>query len=81
MASILGKMEKIKEKVGIGAGMAGRDVVVDVELPSFVDDRCEDIVVWEEGCNMQRVEANVNDGRMLAADRDWQGRDPAYEKK
>ena len=33
--------------------------MVDVELPSFVDDMCNDIVVWEGGCNMQRVETNV----------------------
>ena len=60
MAPILGGMERIREKVGIGVGMAGRDAVADVELPSFVDDMCEDIVVWEEGCSMQRVEANVS---------------------
>ena len=51
--------EKIREKAGAGAGVAGRDAAADVELQSFVDDMCADIVVWEGGCNVQRVEANV----------------------
>lgn len=33
---------------------------VDVEVPSFVDDRCMDIVDWGGGNgNMQLIEANV----------------------
>ena len=60
MAPILEKMEdKIREEAGAGAGVAGRDAAADVELPSFVDDMCADIVIWEGGCNMQRVEASV----------------------
>ena len=32
---------------------------IDVEIPSFIDDMCIDIVDWEGGCDMQKVEANV----------------------
>ena len=57
MAPILkGMEEKLRDRAGAGRA----DAVVDVELLSFVDDMCIDIVIWE-GCddNMQRVEANV----------------------
>ena len=41
-----------------GAG-AGTGAVVDVGLPSFVDEMCSDIVIWEGERNMQRVEVDV----------------------
>ena len=61
MAPILEKMEgKMREEAGVGAGVAGAETEIDVELPSFVDDMCTDIVVWEgSSSNMQRVETNV----------------------
>ena len=62
IAPILEKLEeKLRENAGAGAGASGvrAEAQVDVELPSFVDDMCTDIVVWEGGCNMDRVEANV----------------------
>ena len=59
MAPILENMEeKLREEAGEGAGVTRANAEVDVEIPSFVDDMCTDIVVWEEG-NMQRVEAKV----------------------
>ena len=55
MAPILKKMEaRVRKKAGEEAV-----AVVDTELPSFIDDMCADIVVWEGGGNMQRVESNV----------------------
>ena len=54
MAPILEKMEeRVRQEAGVGAGVAGADIMVDVELPSFIDDMCNDIVVWEGGSNMQ----------------------------
>ena len=57
MAPILGEDGKEDERgsrswdgSGSGRGTA---------IPSFVDGMCTDIVVWEGGCNMQRVETNV----------------------
>ena len=67
MAPILKKLKaRLRENAGVrarvGAGnRAGAEVVVetDVELPSFVNNMCADIIVWERGCNMNRVEDNV----------------------
>ena len=41
---------KLKEEVGL-----------DVELPSFVDDMCMDVIDWDggNGTNMQQVEVEV----------------------
>ena len=51
MAPILAQMQKrVKEEVGSE---------VDVEIPSIADNMCTDIVDWEGGCNMPRVEANI----------------------
>lgn len=61
MAPILERIEQeLRDRAGVGAGVGTANAVVDLELPSFVDDMCADIVIWE-GCddNMQRVEANV----------------------
>ena len=57
----LGKAGKKTEAECRGWRMGGvrAEEKVDVELPSFVDDMCTDIVVWEGGCNMDRVETNV----------------------
>ena len=47
---ILDKKEKtIKKEAGN----------VDIEILSFVDDMCMDIIDLEGGCNMQKVEVNV----------------------
>ena len=32
---------------------------LDVEMPSFVDDMCTDIIDWEGGDNMQQVEVEA----------------------
>ena len=55
MAPILERMEEeLRSKAGLGAGAAGADAIVDVEFPSFVDDMCADMVIWEGGVrNMQ----------------------------
>ena len=50
MAPILENMEEKMRgddsgEVGVGAGVAGANVGVDVELPSFVDDMCTGIIV------------------------------------
>ena len=46
MAPILEKMEeKMRGEAGVGAGVARANVGVGVELPSFFDDMCTDIVV------------------------------------
>ena len=59
MAPIIENMEEeLREEAGEGAAVTKANVEVDVELPSFIDDMCTDIVVWEEG-NIQRVEAKV----------------------
>ena len=61
MVPILERMEEeLRSRAGLGAGAAGADAIVDVEFPSFVDDMCVDMVIWEGGDNnMQRVEANA----------------------
>ena len=61
MAAILERMEEeLRSRAGLGAGAGRADAVVDTEFPSFVDDMCADIVIWENcNNNMQRVEANV----------------------
>ena len=49
MAPILKRMEeRVREETNL-----------DMEISSFVDDMCLDIVDWEGGKNMQRVEADV----------------------
>ena len=35
------------------------EVKLDVEMPSFVDDMCSDIIDWEGNTNMQRIETDV----------------------
>ena len=40
-------MEKMEEKIK-------KQTRLDVELPSFVDDMCMDIIDWEGGTNMQQ---------------------------
>ena len=42
-----------------GAGRVRHLGNVDVEIPSFIDNMCTDIVYWEGGCDMQKVEAIV----------------------
>ena len=44
--------ERMEERVREGTGL-------DVEMPSFVDDMCTDIIDWEGDNNMQRVEVEV----------------------
>ena len=64
MAPVLEGIEKrMKEEAGGGGGGgAGRvrqnQGNVNVEVPSFVDDMCIDIVDWEGGCNMQKEVVN-----------------------
>lgn len=41
-----------------GGGRIRGGSVVDVELPSFVDDMCMDIVAWKGNNNMQRTKVN-----------------------
>lgn len=80
MASILEKLENMKEEVGEGVGVVG------VGIPAFIDDMCADVIVWEGG-NMQRVEVNVKrivrkgSGGMPPADRDRQRKKSCTSEK
>ena len=53
MKPILERIEKRSKEE------ARRLAYLDLELPSFVDDMCMDIVDWDGGCGMQRVEVNA----------------------
>ena len=38
---------EFRNRAGVGAGAGRTMAAISVELPSFVDDMCADIVVWD----------------------------------